>query len=200
RCSTSIEARRSRRAIAVWPGTARTAIRFGPYARRTWSRSRSGVLRRWRMSLGYDGERSDAPVLDQLETILRHVADELALWRRGGEWTGSSGGSRGGPVSTKKQAVKVMIGGEEYTVRSDLPPEYTREVAAYVDQALKKVLSQGPIVETHKAAILAALDITNELFQAKKGEREVAARLAALADDLAKLLPPGKRKAVVGQL
>src|SRR5213593_145708 len=81
RCSTSIEARRSRRAIAVWPGTARTAIRFGPYARRTWSRSRSGVLRRWRMSLGYDGERSDAPVLDQLETILRHVADELALWR-----------------------------------------------------------------------------------------------------------------------
>src|SRR6266511_3884679 len=70
----------------------------------------------------------------------------------------------------------------------------TREVAAYVDQALKKVLSQGPIVETHKAAILAALDITNELFQAKKGEREVSARLAALADDLTKLLPPGKRK------
>ena len=100
-------------------------------------------------------------------------------------------------MSTKKHAVKVMIGGEEYTVRSDLPPEYTREVAAYVDQALKKVLSQGPIVETHKAAILAALDITNELFQAKKGEREVAARLAALADDLTKLLPPGKRRAVI---
>ena len=32
-------------------------------------------------------------------------------------------------------SVKVMIGGEEYTVRSDLPPEYTRDVAAYVDQA-----------------------------------------------------------------
>lgn len=99
-------------------------------------------------------------------------------------------------MSTKKHAVKVMIGGEEYTVRSDLPPEYTREVAAHVDQALKRVLSQASIVETHKAAILAALDITNELFQAKKGEREVAARLAALADDFAKMLPPGKRKAV----
>jgi len=99
-------------------------------------------------------------------------------------------------VSTKKHAVKVMIGGEEYTVRSDLPPEYTREVASYVDQALKKVLGQGPIVEIHKAAILAALDITNELFQAKKGEREVAARLTALADDLVKVLPPAKRKIV----
>src|SRR2546428_155897 len=49
-----------------------------------------------------------------------------------------------------------MIGGEEYTVRSDLSPEYTREVAAYLDQALEKVLSQGPLVETHKAAMLAA--------------------------------------------
>jgi cell division protein ZapA len=101
-------------------------------------------------------------------------------------------------VSTKLHAVRVMIGGEEYTVRSDLPPEYTREVAAYVDQALKKVLSQGPLVETHKAAILAALDITNELFQARKGEREVAARLAAVTDDLAKMLPPGKRKVALG--
>ncbi len=102
-------------------------------------------------------------------------------------------------MSAKKHAVKVMIGGEEYTVRSDLPPEYTREVAGYVDQALKKVLSQGPIVETHKAAILAALDITNELFQSRKGEREVAARLAALADDLVKLLPPEKRRAISHQ-
>ena len=101
-------------------------------------------------------------------------------------------------MSTKKHAVKVMIGGEEYTVRSDLSPEYTREVAGYVYQALKKVLAQGGLVETHKAAILAALDITNELFQAKKGEREVAARLTALADDFAKMLPSGRRK-VVGE-
>lgn len=99
-------------------------------------------------------------------------------------------------MTAKKHAVRVVIGGEEYTVRSDLPPEYTREVAGYVDQALRKVLAQGGLVETHKAAILAALDITNELFQAKKGEREVAARLAALADDFAKMLPPGRRKAV----
>ncbi|MGH7336287.1 MAG: cell division protein ZapA [Myxococcota bacterium] len=100
-------------------------------------------------------------------------------------------------MTTKKHAVRVMIGGEEYTVRSDLPPEYTREVAAYVDQAVKKVLSQGPLVENHKAAILAALDITNELFQARHSEREVGARLAAVADDLAKMLPPAKRKAAL---
>lgn len=31
--------------------------------------------------MAYDGERADAGVVDQLETILRHVADELAGWR-----------------------------------------------------------------------------------------------------------------------
>src|SRR5207302_5122162 len=117
----------------------------------------------------------------------------------GRRWIGWRCDEGRGSVSTKKHAVKVMIGGEEYTVRSDLPPEYTREVAAYVDRALKQVLSQGPIVETHKAAILAALDITNELFQTKKGEREVVARLAALADGMTKAVAPGKRNAISHQ-
>jgi cell division protein ZapA len=96
-------------------------------------------------------------------------------------------------VSTIKNAVRVVIGGEEYTVRSELPAEYTREVAAYLDAALKRVRDSLPMVESHKAAILAALAITDELFQARNGDREVADRLTAMADDLARLLPPAKR-------
>jgi cell division protein ZapA len=96
-------------------------------------------------------------------------------------------------VSTTKNAVRVIIGGEEYTVRSELPPEYTREVAAYLDAALKRVRDSLPMVETQKAAILAALAITDELFQARRGDRDVADRLTAMANDLARLLPPAKR-------
>ncbi|HEV8176191.1 MAG TPA: cell division protein ZapA [Gemmatimonadales bacterium] len=96
-------------------------------------------------------------------------------------------------MSTTKNAVRVLIGGEEYTVRSELPPEYTREVAAYLDAALKRVRDSLPMVETQKAAILAALSITDELFQSRRGDREVADRLTAMADDLARLLPPAKR-------
>jgi cell division protein ZapA len=96
-------------------------------------------------------------------------------------------------VTTTKNAVRVVIGGEEYTVRSELPPEYTREVAAYLDAALKRVRDSLPMVESHKAAILAALSITDELFQARRGDREVADRLSSMADDLARLLPPAKR-------
>jgi cell division protein ZapA len=96
-------------------------------------------------------------------------------------------------VSTTKNAVRVIIGGEEYTVRSELPPDYTREVAAYLDAALKRVRDSLPMMESHKAAILAALSITDELFQARRGDREVADRLSAMANDLARLLPPAKR-------
>ena len=96
-------------------------------------------------------------------------------------------------MSTTKNAVRVFIGCEEFTVRSELSPEYTREVAAYLDVALKRVRDSLPMVESHKAAILAALSITDELFQARRGDREVADRLSAMADDLARLLPPAKR-------
>ena len=89
-------------------------------------------------------------------------------------------------MSQAKNAVKVIIGGEEYTVRSELPPEYTREVAAYLDAALKRVRDSLPMVETHKAAILAALAITDELFQARRGDRQIADRLIRMADEFAR--------------
>ena len=94
---------------------------------------------------------------------------------------------------TGPQAVRVTIGGEEYAVRSELPAEYTRDVAAYVDAALARVRESLPTVPPHKAAILAALAITDELFQARRGDRDLAARLQALADEIVPLLPPAKR-------
>lgn len=96
-------------------------------------------------------------------------------------------------MSQTRQAVKVTIGGEEYSVRSDLPPEYTREVAAYLDAALQRVRDSLPMVETHKAAILAALAITDELFQARREDRQIADRLTQMADEFARMLPPSKR-------
>ncbi|MEO8225876.1 MAG: cell division protein ZapA [Gemmatimonadota bacterium] len=101
-------------------------------------------------------------------------------------------------MTAPKNAVRVLIGGEEYAVRSELPPEYTREVAAYLDAALKRVRDMLPMVESHKAAILAALAITDELFQARRSDREIATRLGAAADEVARLLPPAKRGARTG--
>lgn len=61
----------------------------------------------------YDGERADAQVLDQLETILRHVADELAGWRARAvkaegelkESAGRSGGAAARPDAETRSRV-----------------------------------------------------------------------------------------------
>ena len=103
-------------------------------------------------------------------------------------------------MTVKKNAVRVTICDEELTVRSELDPEYTRQVAAYVDQAIKRVLHAGPLVETHKAAILAALAITDELFEARKGQADLAERLKRMTGDLSRLLPPTKRHSVSGEV
>ena len=96
-------------------------------------------------------------------------------------------------MNAPKNSVRVTIGGEDFTVRSELPPEYTREVAAYLDAALKRVRDLVPSVEPHKAAILAALAITDELFQARRGDRDIATRMNVLVADLTRLVPPAKR-------
>jgi cell division protein ZapA (FtsZ GTPase activity inhibitor) len=98
-------------------------------------------------------------------------------------------------MSGSRPAVKVVIGGEEYTVRSDLPPEYTREVAAHFDRVLGGIRASLPTVEAHKVAILAGLAVTDELFQARRGDAELAARLTVLAEDMVRVLPPGRRGA-----
>src|SRR5947208_14678288 len=81
RSLTSIRGPGSRPGTGVWRGTARSAIPLARCGNRKWNRRSSGRCGRWRTSLGYDGERADTPVVDQLEAILRGVAEELAGWR-----------------------------------------------------------------------------------------------------------------------
>lgn len=96
-------------------------------------------------------------------------------------------------MTDKKTVVKVTIGSDEYTLRSDRSTEYTLAVAEYVDKALKEVLAAGAMVEAHKAAILAALAITDELFAERRAASEMAQRLTELSTDLCRVLPPAKR-------
>jgi cell division protein ZapA (FtsZ GTPase activity inhibitor) len=92
-----------------------------------------------------------------------------------------------------KASVRVVVGGEELVVRSELPAEYTREVAAYYDEALRQIRTMMPSLEAQKAAILAGLAVTDELFRARQTDADVASRLNSMVDDLARLLPPAKR-------
>ena len=96
-------------------------------------------------------------------------------------------------MSAKKTVVKVMIGGDEFSLRSDQSDTYTRAVADHVDRAMKEVRASGQLIESHKAAILAALAITDDLFQVRTAEQEMEQRLSALSAEVSRLLPPGRR-------
>ena len=96
-------------------------------------------------------------------------------------------------MTGKKTTVKVTIAGEEYAIRTDTSPEHARAVAAHVDRVLKGVLSSGATVERHRVAILAALQITDELFRAREGDAELAEAMRSLAGDIRRWLPPARR-------
>jgi cell division protein ZapA len=99
-------------------------------------------------------------------------------------------------MSTKKNLVRVTILNDEYSIRSDESPEHTRAVADYLDQAIRRVLDTGSVVETNRAAILAALQITGELFEARSGAdaSDIEQRIRALSAEVRRMLPPNKRE------
>jgi cell division protein ZapA len=96
-------------------------------------------------------------------------------------------------MSGKKNLVRVTILDEEYAIRSDESPEHTREVAEYLENAIQRVLDSGNVVETSRATILAALQITGELFEARQGQ-DISRRIRGLSSEVRRLLPPNKRE------
>lgn len=82
-------------------------------------------------------------------------------------------------MSEERRTVRVTIFGEDYQIRTDLGEKYTKECAQYVDDAIQEAHVGGHVAEPHKAAILAALKITDELFRA----RAEAAGLSELVRD-----------------
>lgn len=84
-----------------------------------------------------------------------------------------------------RESVTVRIAGEEHTIRSSAEPDYTTRCAEYVDRRIHEIKSQIGLVEGHKLAILAALSITDELFQAQDANDQSGALLAERVNALA---------------
>ena len=98
-------------------------------------------------------------------------------------------------MTTKKHTARVTILNEEYAIRTDTAPEHARAVAQYLDQAIRKVLSSGAVVESNRAVVLAALQITGELFDARAALETTNESVHAISDYVRPLLPPAKRQA-----
>lgn len=86
-----------------------------------------------------------------------------------------------------RTTVTVEIAGEKHVLRSDVPAEYTRAVAAHVDEMIRG-LPSAPVLEPFRAATLAALSITDELFRAREEIAHLRAEIERRAADAARVL------------
>mgnify|MGYP001826057525 CR=1 FL=1 len=96
-------------------------------------------------------------------------------------------------MSVEKTSVTVRIAGEEHTSRASAEPEYTRKCAKLVDDRIHEIRVAAGLIEGHKAAILAALSIADEFFQAQesleRSRSDLAERVETLAAELESSLP-----------
>lgn len=85
--------------------------------------------------------------------------------------------------------IPVEIFGQTYTVRAGADPGYVQQLAAYVDAQMREVSRSAGAVDSLRTAVLAALNIADEVFRLRatvgKAEREARGRAAALARELA---------------
>ena len=96
-------------------------------------------------------------------------------------------------MNRPKTSVKVEILGESYTIRSEAAAEHTKAVAEHLDRAIRQILASGSVIEVNRAAILAALQITSELFVARETTESLTDSMRSLSADVRRMLPPGKR-------
>ncbi len=90
---------------------------------------------------------------------------------------------------TERNTEKVEIFGQEYKIKGVGNPQYIQQIAGYVDKKMREIAHSSGIMSQSRIAILAALNITDELYQ-ERDERErakaefegKAARLGELLD------------------
>ncbi len=84
--------------------------------------------------------------------------------------------------------VPVEIHGQRYPIRSTLEPEYVARLAAYVDEKIRTAAESTPTGDSLRLAVLAALNIADELFRCREVNRTRDGELADRAGQLERLL------------
>jgi cell division protein ZapA len=84
--------------------------------------------------------------------------------------------------------VHVDIHGQRYAIRSDLDPQYIGELATYVDERMRLAAQELATADAAKVAIIAALNIADELFRSRADVSGVHGRITARAMEIERLV------------
>jgi cell division protein ZapA len=101
-------------------------------------------------------------------------------------------------MCSDKNVLKVRIYGAEYPVRGYADANYIKQVADYVDKKMREVDKTIRVDSSLRVAILASLNITDELFKEQKQNALLRQQLEDKIDKLNALIdrqlqaPPDK--------
>ena len=82
----------------------------------------------------------------------------------------------------------VQIFGREYKIKGFADKNYIQRMASYVDQRMKELSKSSTLPSQERLAILAALNIADELFQERQKSLDTLSSIEQQTDDLITLL------------
>src|SRR6476659_9205459 len=91
-------------------------------------------------------------------------------------------------MSDDDPVISVEINGQRYPIRSTLDQEYVARLATYVDEKMRAAADSTPTGDSLRLAVLAALNIADELFRCRDTTLERDGRLAERAQELERLV------------
>ena len=83
-------------------------------------------------------------------------------------------------MTLNPKVLKVKILGQDYVVRSSAGQKYLNEVAVYVNEKMEEIMASGiDDSQQLRIAVLAAMNITDELFSYKKDKQKFVDKVEA---------------------
>jgi cell division protein ZapA len=86
------------------------------------------------------------------------------------------------------EIVSVEIRGQRYPIRSNLDANYVNGLATYVDEKMRAAAESTPSGDSLRLAVLAALNIADELFRCQDVQQARRGALAERTEALERLL------------
>lgn len=73
--------------------------------------------------------------------------------------------------------IRVNIFGTEYSLRSDDNENYVREISRYLDEKMRIIDKNSAVKSASKIAVLAALNVVDELYQERMHKEKLLEQL-----------------------
>src|SRR5688500_1533777 len=86
------------------------------------------------------------------------------------------------------RVIPITIQGQQYPIRTTLDPEYVVRLSAFVDEKMRAASESTPSGDSLRLAVLAALNIADELFRCRDATDQRNGQLAERAEELERML------------